>query len=112
MSETYEEVEKRIGQAIVAINTRKKVCRSKIAREFNVSIQRLRSRLNRHPAASTVRGLYRRILAPDQDKALHDYFVQLDKIGMPARLHLIEQAANLVLQMSIGLGTPPPQVGP
>ena len=48
----------------------------------------------------------RRILAPDQDKALHDDFVQLDKIGMPARLHLIEQAAKSVLRMSVGPGTP------
>ena len=54
--------------------------------------------------------VHRRILAPDQDqdKGMHNYFVQLDKVGMLALLHLIEQAANSVLRMSVGPDTPPP----
>lgn len=54
MPETYAEVEERISQAIVAINTRENVSRNKIAQEFQVPIQKLRSRLNGHPSASTV----------------------------------------------------------
>ena len=59
-----------------------------------------------------MQGLRLWILAPNQNKALHDYFVQLDKIGMPARLHLIEQATNSVLQMNVGPNTPPSKIGP
>lgn len=89
MPETYAQVEERISQAIVAIDTRENVNRNKIAQEFRVPIQRLRSRLNGHPPASAVRGLHGRKLAPDQEKALHDYFIQLDKTGIPVRLHMI-----------------------
>ena len=53
-----------------------------------------------------------RKLAPDQEKTLHDYFIQLDKAGMPARLHMIEQAANSLLEMSANSTKSPPQVGP
>lgn len=56
--------------------------------------------------------MHGRKLAPDQEKALHDYFIQLDKAGMPARLHMIEQAANLLLEMSANPTKPPPKVGP
>ena len=48
----------------------------------------------------------------DQEKALHDYFVQLEKIDMPARLQTIEQAANSLLRMSSDPAAPPPFVGP
>lgn len=87
MPETYAEVEERIRQAIVAIDACKNISWNKIAQEFCVPIQRLRSRLNGHPPASTVRGVHGRKLAPNQEKALHGYFIQLDKTGMPARLH-------------------------
>lgn len=60
----------------------------------------------------TVRGVHRRKLEPDQEKALHDCFVQLDRSGMPARLHMIEQAANMILRMGADPTTPPPRVGP
>ena len=112
MPETYEEVEKRISEAIAAINLRENVNRNKIAQEFRVPVQRLRSRLNGNPSARDVRGLHLRKLAPDQEKALHDYFVQLDKTGMPARLHMIEQAPNSLLRMSSDPAAPPPFVGP
>ncbi len=112
MPETYVEVEERINQAIVAINTRKKVCRNKIAREFRIPVQRLRSLLNGHLPASNVQGVHGRKLAPDQEKALHDYFIQLDKAGMPARLHMIEQAANSLFEMSVISIKSPSQVGP
>lgn len=62
MPETYAEVEERISQAITAINERENVSRNKIAQEFRVPIQRLRSLLNGHPSASRV---HRRKLAPD-----------------------------------------------
>ena len=75
MPETYAEVEERVNQAIIAINIREKVCRNKIAREFRISVQRLRSRLNGHLPSGNVRGVHGRKLAPDQEKALHHYFI-------------------------------------
>ena len=111
MPETYEEVEKRISGAIATINSRENVNRNKIAQEFRVPVQRMRSRLSGNPPASDVRGLHLGKLAPDQEKALPDYFVQLDKTGMPARLHMIEQAANSLLRMSSEPTAPPPFVG-
>ena len=112
MPETYAEVEERISQAIVAINTRENVSRNKIAQEFQVPIQKLRSRLNGHPPAGTVQRVHGRRLAPDQEKALHDYFIQLDKTGMLARLHMIEQVTNSLFQISTDLTKSPPEVGP
>ena len=108
MPETYQEVEKRISEAIAAINSRENVNRNKIAQEFRVPVQRLRSRLNGNPTASDVRGLHLRKLPPDQEKALHDYFIQLDETGIPTRLHMIEQAANSLLRMSSDPAAPPP----
>ena len=90
MPETYAKVEKQISQAIAAIHTRQNISQNRIAQEFCVSIQRFRSQLNGHPPAITVQRVHRRKLAPDQEKALHDYFVQLDKASMPARLYMIE----------------------
>lgn len=78
VSETCAEVEERISQ-------REKISQTKIA------IQKLRSP---HPPASNVRGVHGKRLAPDQGKTLHDYFIQLDKTGMPARLYMIEEADN------------------
>lgn len=107
MPKTYEEVEKRISKAIAAINSRWNVSRNGIAQEFRVPIERLRSRSNGNPLASDdikgglcpirrklcmtiwpggnppasdVRGLRQRKLASDQEKALHDDFVHLDKL--------------------------------
>ena len=111
MPESYVKVEKRIAQAVHAMQTRKNPMRSKIAREFQVSVEQFRSRLEGKASKSTVRGLHNRKLSPDQDKALHDYFVQLDNSGMPARIRMVEQAANQLLQASANPSVPPPKVG-
>ena len=116
MPETYDKVEKQVTLAVNVIRTREKCSRNKIAKEFRVPLQRLRSQLNGHPPKSTVQGVHRRKLAPDQEKALHDYFVILDKIGLPARLNMIEQAANSLLRLSADptpdtSDTPQPKVG-
>ena len=51
-------VEERVTQAIAALDTRENVSRNKIAQEFCVPVQRLRSQLNRHSPASTVWGFH------------------------------------------------------
>lgn len=90
MPKTYAKAEKQISQTIVTIYTSENVSRNKIAQEFCISIQRLRSKLNRHSPASIVIGLHRRKLALNQEKVLHDYFIQLDKTSMAAHLYMIE----------------------
>ena len=97
MSEIYAEIEERVSQAVHAMQTRKKPMRSRIAREFQVPVEQLRSRLEGKPSASTVRGLHHRKLSADQEKAFYDYFVQLDNSGMPACIRMVEQAANQLL---------------
>ncbi len=98
MAATYAIIEGRIQKAIDAINTRENPNRAEIAREFDVPVQRLRSRLKGHPPASAVRGLHNRALKPDQELALHTYIKRLDELGLSARLNLIESAGNLLLR--------------
>ena len=71
--------------------------RNKIVKEFCVLVQWLRSQLNGNPIVSSVQGLYLRELALDQKKVLHNYFIQLNKTGMPTYLYMIECTANLFL---------------
>ncbi len=112
MAATYAIIEDRIQKAIDTINTRENSNRAEIAREFDVPVQRLRSRLKGHPPASAVRGLHNRALKPNQELALHTYIKRLDELSLSARLNLIESAGNLLLRqdnsrwassMSLGL---------
>ena len=66
MDQSYAAVEKRIKDAIDAINTRKNAKHSVIAREFHVPYDRLRNRLTGASSRSEVRGLYHRLLTPDK----------------------------------------------
>ena len=112
MPKTYAQVEKRVNQAIDAIQMRGKVNRNKIAKEFCVLVQKLQLQLNKHLSATTVQEVHGKCLAPNQEKALHAYFVQLDKSGMPTHLHMIEQVANLLLWINVNPATLLSRVGP
>ena len=112
MPETYEEVEKRISEAIAAINSRENVNRKQDCPRIPRPSSKIAISTQQKPTCEQRTGLHLRKLAPDQEKALHDYFVQLDKTGMPARLHMIEQAANSLLRMSSDPAAPPPFVAP
>ena len=48
MTSTYAVIEGRLQKAIDAINTRENLNRAQIAREFNVSYKRLRSKLKNY----------------------------------------------------------------
>lgn len=56
--------------------------------------------------------MYERKLVPDQEKALHNYFIQLNKVGMPAYLHMIKQVANSLLEISSNPIKSPTKFGP
>ncbi len=98
MAATYAIIEGRIQKAINVINTRDNPNRNEIAREFNVSMQRLRFRLKDYSFALAVRELHNRALKPDQKLALHTYIKRLNELSLSARLNLIKSANNLLLR--------------
>ena len=98
ISEEYKRVEERITNVIAAIQTRNGAKRAQIAREFNVPLSRLRSRINGSPSKSAVRGLHNRALKPDQEAALRIYLIRLDRLGIPASLNMVERTANTILR--------------
>jgi hypothetical protein len=108
MTSTYIAIEHRIQKAINALNTRQNPSQTEIAREFNVPLQRLRSRLAGHPPASAVRGLHNRKLKPDQDLALHTYIKRLDELGLPVRLNMIQSTANALIRQDYPRWAYPP----
>ena len=112
MDQSDAAVEKRIKDAIDAINTRKNAKHSAIAREFNVPYDRLRNRLAGAPSKSEVRGLHRRLLTPDQDLALSLFYQRLSDAGTPARLNSIKNEANRLLRQTSDPANPPPPIGP
>lgn len=97
ISEIYAEIEERISQAIVALRTCKNVSQNKIDEEFCVPVQQLRSQLNGNFITRKVRGTNLRKLASDQEKSLHNYFIQLDKISMLTCLYIIRRTTNSLL---------------
>ena len=62
--------------------------------EFYVQVQKLKSWLKSHSNAKIVRGLHLKKIAPEQKKALHDYFIELDIIGIPSQSNMICLDAN------------------
>ncbi len=82
--------------------TRVKTRVKEIAREFDVPLQRLRSRLADHSPASAVRGLHNRKLKPDQ-LALHTYqkieWIGPTNVFQPLK-HWHSEAVNEAIQTS------------
>ena len=85
----------------LAIDICTSIGRNKIVKDSRVPSQRLQSRLNRHPPVITVRPMCSRKLEPGQDKnhALL-LFIRLEKLGLPACLQTINQAAKIGTQSS------------
>ena len=111
MPESYTEIESRITKAIDTLNTRKNAKLRAIAREFEVPRERLRSRYHGAPSKSEIRGLHTRRLKPDQESALYMYIKKLDSLNIPARLHMVEIAANSILRQTAPVSEPPPLIG-
>lgn len=109
MSSNYHQIEARIQKAIEHLKKNPDAKRAKVAREFDVPLQRLRFRLKGARPMSEVRGVHGRRLSPDQDLALCLYLNKLIKLGLHPRLRMIETAATkLLMQDSIGTTLPPP----
>ena len=108
MSSNCKEIETRIQEAIQHVKKNPRAKRAKVARDFNVPIGRLRSRLENKPSASSIRGIHRRRLTPEQDLTLELYLRQLIKLGLHPRLRLVERAANKLLLQDCDQSNPPP----
>ena len=111
MPESYTEIEIRITKAIDALNTRKNAKLRAIARGFEVLRERLRSRYHGAPSKSEIRGMHTRRLKPDQESTLYMYIKKLDSLNIPARLHMVQIAANFILYQTAPVSEPPPLIG-
>ena len=99
--ELYQEVEIRIQAAVTTIlESHQEYSNIKaVVHKFEVSVSHLRARLQgtssqqEHPTTNCA-------LYEDQELALCQYLNRLDNIGTSARLPMISECANTILQMS------------
>jgi transposase-like protein len=100
MPSKYAEIETRIEQAVdhLTKNPHAKVAR--IAREFDVPVQRLRRRLRDVQSAINVREMHERRLKPDQNLALMIYIRKLIQFDLHSRLNVIKSAATKLLMQN------------
>jgi hypothetical protein len=110
MSFTYSEIEDRIQQAIEYLKENSDAKRAKVARDFDVSSQRLRFRLLGKPPASAVREMHGRRLKPDQDLALELYIRKLISFDLNPRLNIIKSAATKLLMQDASESSSPPLI--
>jgi hypothetical protein len=100
MSSTCKKIETRIQKIIEYLNKNPKAKRAKTAREFDVPLDRLRSRLENNPFATSIREMHRRRLSPEQNLALKLYLQQLIKLGLHSRLRMMKAVANKLLMQN------------
>jgi hypothetical protein len=111
MPESYQQIETRIENAIVAILREENPNISRFAREFNVPYGRLRNRLKGRDSRST-RPPTRRLLSDAQESALCRYINILDELDIHARPATVETAANSILKEGhTHKSLPPPTIG-
>jgi hypothetical protein len=111
MPESYERIESRIENAIVAILREENPNISRFAREFNVPYHRLRNRLKGRDSRST-RSPVGRLLSDAQESALCRYLNILDELDIHARPAMVETAANSILKEGhTHKNLPPPTIG-
>lgn len=90
MSIIYKEIEHRIELAVVHMFKNPEAKRAKVARQFDVPLQRLRSRLADKPFKSMVRDIHGRRLTSDQYHALKLYLRKMIDFGLHPRLNVIK----------------------
>jgi hypothetical protein len=94
MSFSYAVIENRIQQAIEYIKKNFDAKRAKVARDFDVSLQRLRFRLLEKLFTSAVREVHDRRLTFDQNLALMIYIRKLITFDLNSCLNIITFAAT------------------
>ena len=111
MSAEYKKTEHRIQKAVTYLIKNPEAKQAKVARQFDVPPQRLRSRVNGRPSKSLVRGQHNKRLSPDQETALEIHLRKMIDLGLHPRLNVIQSpATKLLLQGRLGSNesTPPP----
>ena len=111
MDMSYHAVEARIKDVIEAYHVSENPNRSAIARQFDVLLERLKSRLKGNPSKTAVRGLHNRRLTVDQEAALRLYYHKLSNADTPARLNSIKNEIDRLLRQDCDLANPPSSVG-
>jgi len=99
MAKTYAQVEARIEQIIASINTESKLSVRRLAHQHHVPIGRLRSRLAGAPSKSSMGG-HNKKLSEAQELVLCSYLSRLSRIGVNARRHMLQTAANTLLRQT------------
>jgi hypothetical protein len=97
MSFIYVVIENRIQQAIEYIKKNSDAKRAKVARDFDVSLQRLRFRLLEKSFASAVREVHDKRLTSDQNLTLMIYIRKLIIFDLNSRLNIITSAIRSCL---------------
>ncbi len=103
----YAEIETRINQTIDHLTKNPCTKVARMTREFNVSVQRLRLRLQDVSSASDVRELHARRLTAEQDLALIIYLRKLISFDLHSRLNVIKSAAYKLLMKDASESSPP-----
>jgi len=109
MAESTQEIEIRIQNAVNTYRRDESQKISKIAREFHVPYQRLRSRLQGHSCHLNTRPV-NRTLDNSQEEALKNWIFHLDETHFAPTIKQIQNCANAILVRSHTGPTQPPQV--
>ena len=99
MSSNYKEEEARILEAVEAFRTKKNASAASLAREFGVSVDRLRRRIRGVPSRST-RPKVTGPLSKEQEQALQKWIENLDEMGVPPTAETIRNCANSMIHRS------------
>ena len=106
MSETYEQIEARILEAVPVHENQPDRPISTLADEFDVPYPRLYARLNGRQSRID-RPATNKKLTSDMEEGLCQYLHHLDRIGTAARLPMVTGAANSILRRNhVGGGDP------
>jgi DDE superfamily endonuclease/Tc5 transposase DNA-binding domain len=113
MPRSYQEIEKRVQQALDHYERSSEPNLAHSASLFDVPYHRLHRRAKGIPSRITVGG-YNKALTDDQEKALCQWIDQLDDLGFPLRAAALTSSANSLLRNAHDptLPDPPRTVGP
>ena len=99
MSATYKKIEHRIDQTVAHMLKNPETKRIKIARQFDVFLQRLRFRLDGRSFKSIMKNMHERRLSFDQKLALKLYLTKMINFNLHSKLNVIKSAImKLLLQ--------------
>jgi len=94
---SYSEVKARIQLACQSLSASSRPNIAAVAREFDVSQWRFRRRLKGCQSRSEPSSVNRK-LSEDEELGIYLYLKCLDEIGVPARLSMVSNCANSILQ--------------